>query len=246
MKSKLLRHRLYWFLHSLPVLGRVVARVANWQYHWQNHPTQFLRRAIGRRDNLFVVEIGSNDGKSGDPIYPLLRRHRSWQALFIEPVPFLFEQLQRTHGQNPRFRYEQVAIADRRQTMPFYYVSQSARREVPYLPAFVEQLGSFYRANIEKHMSGPLDRFIVELSLEAVPLADVLDRQRVDRIDILLIDTEGHDWEILRQFDLQRYSPLVIFFEHKHLAPEDKAASRDFLRDYDITDVGHDYLCRRR
>src|SRR5207249_62232 len=102
---------------------------------------------IGGHRDLFIVHIGSNDGKSGDPLYPLIKRHRSWQVLFVEPVPFLFDQLRRNYGKHPRFRYEQVAIADRRQMMPFYYVSEDARREGPHLPAFWEQLGSFYRAN---------------------------------------------------------------------------------------------------
>jgi FkbM family methyltransferase len=205
-----------------------------------------LRRLIGGRKDLFIVEIGSNDGKSGDPLFPLIRSHRSWQALFVEPVPFLFEQLRRNHGDNPRFRYEQVAISEQAQTMPFYYVSPDVRREVPHLPPFLEQLGSFYRANVEKHMTDELDRFIIEMPVEAVTLSTVLDRQKVDRIDVLLIDTEGHDWHVLKQLDLARYSPLIILFEHKFLSPEDKAASREFLSAYEIIDLGYDYLCRRR
>src|SRR4030095_7080294 len=115
--------------------------------------TTRLKLLMGKRKTLFIVEVGSNDGKSGDPLYPLIRSHRSWQALFIEPVPFLFEQLRRNHGDNPRFRYEQVDIAESVQTMPFYYVSPDARREVPHLPDFCEQLGSFFRKNVERHMA---------------------------------------------------------------------------------------------
>jgi FkbM family methyltransferase len=237
---------LYQFLRSLPLVGRLVARLSNWQYHWQNHPTQHLRRILGGRRDLFIVEIGSNDGKSGDPLYPLIRRNRSWQVLFVEPVPFLFERLKRNFAGNPRFRFEQVAIADRAGTLPFYHVSENARREEPHFPEFFEQLGSFYRANLEKHLPGEYERFIVEAPIEAMPLAAVLERQNVSRIDVLLIDTEGYDWEVLRQLDLSRFSPLVIFIEHKHLSPEDKAAMREFLRDYEITDLGHDFLCRRR
>jgi FkbM family methyltransferase len=244
--SEPFRHRVYRFLRALPLVGRAVARISNWQYHYQNHPTQQLRRAIGRRENVYVVEVGSNDGKSGDPLYPLLRSNRSWQALFIEPVPYLFERLKQSYGPDPRFHYEQVAIAERRCTMPFYYVAENAGREAPSLPAFCDQLGSFIRANLERHMPPPLDRFIVEAKLEALPLADVLDRQGVSRIDVLLIDTEGYDWQVLRQVDLQRYAPQVILYEHKHLSAEDKTASREFLRDYEIADLGNDYLCRRK
>lgn len=237
---------LYQFLHKLPLIGRLVARLSNWQYHRRNDPTRQLGRAIGSGRNLFVVEIGSNDGKSGDPLYPLIQRHRSWQVLFVEPVPFLFERLKNNFRGDPRFRFEQVAIAERPQVMPFYHVAEDARREVPYLPEFVEQLGSFSRPNLERHLGGPLDRFIVKAEIEALPLAAVLDRQRVERIDVLLIDTEGYDWQVLKQLDLTRYSPSVIYVEHKHLSPDERTAMREFLRDYEINDLGHDFLCRRR
>jgi FkbM family methyltransferase len=244
--TRKLRHRIIDALRTLPVLGRWVGWLCKKQYHYNDHPTTRLKRLIGQRENLFIVEVGSNDGKSGDPLYPLIRSHRSWEVLFIEPVPFLFEQLKRNHGGNPRFRYEQVAIAESPQTLPFYYVSPDARREVPHLPDFCTQIGSFFRKNVEKHMADELDKYIIEMPVEAVPLATVLERQQVPRIDVLLIDTEGYDWQVLRQLDLSRYSPYIIFFEHKFLSPEDKAASREFLSGYEITDLGFDYLCKRK
>jgi FkbM family methyltransferase len=167
-------------------------------------------------------------------------------VLFIEPVPFLFERLKANFEGDPRFRFEQVAIAEEKRVMPFYHCAESARREVPVLPEFFEQLGSFYRANLEKHLSGELDRYIVEVPIEALPLAAVLARQNVERLDVLVIDTEGYDWQVLRQLDFGKYQPRVIYIEHKHLSAEDRAAMREFLRDYDILDLGCDFLCTRR
>ena len=236
----------YKFLHSLPVIGRWFARFSNWQYHYRNHPTQHLRRALGNSRDLFIVEIGSNDGKSSDPLYPLIRRNRTWNVLFIEPVPFLFERLKANFPDDPRFRFEQVAIAEEKRVMPFYHCAEQARREMPVLPEFFEQLGSFYRGNLEKHLSGELDRYIVEVPIEALPLDAVLKRQKVERLDVLLIDTEGYDWQVLRQLDFGKYQPRVIFIEHKHLSPEDRAAMREFLRDYDILALGYDFFCTRR
>jgi FkbM family methyltransferase len=205
-----------------------------------------MRRLLGGRKDLFVVIVGANDGKLVDPIYPLLRRNRSWQALLIEPVPYLFERLKRNYGKNSRFRYARVAIADCARTMPFYYVSEEARREVPHAPILWEAIGSFNRANLEKHLAGPYDRFIVEEMLEAIPLATVLERERVARIDVLIIDAEGYDWEVLKQLDLKCFSPLVIFYEHKLLSSADKAACRQMLHNYEIEDLGYDDLCVRR
>ena len=237
---------LYQFLRSIPLLGRVVARLGNWHYHWDVHPTTRFRRILRGRKEVSIVVIGANDGKTLDPLYPLLKRNRSWKALFIEPVPYLFARLKANYGSNPRFQFEQVAIADKPQTLPFYYVSEEAGRQVSKTRRILfEQIGSFSRAKVEEHSQG-YEQYIVEVPLEAVPLATVLERRHVEKIDLLLIDCEGYDWDVLKQFDVQRYKPLIIFFEHKHLPAEIKAACREFLRDYDITDLGYDFLCRRR
>jgi hypothetical protein len=52
----------------------------------------------------------------------------------------------------------------------------------------------------------------------------------MSRIDLLVIDTEGHDFRILRQFDLIALAPVLVMFEHQHLSPADKSAAYSLLR----------------
>jgi hypothetical protein len=44
-----------------------------------------------------------------------------------------------------------------------------------------------------------------------------------------VIDTEGWDWRVLRQFDLARLRPRLILVEHQHLTDEDKRAMYERL-----------------
>ena len=37
-----------------------------------------------------IVQIGTNDGERGDPIFTLLRNRRLWRALLVEPLPEIF------------------------------------------------------------------------------------------------------------------------------------------------------------
>jgi FkbM family methyltransferase len=213
---------------------------------WNYEPARQLRRALGNRENLFVVQIGSNDGTTGNPVHQLLSRHPSWRALFVEPVPFLFERLRRNYPDPVRFRFENVAVADAAGTRPFYYVDPAASQSMPDLPRWFQMLGSFERDHVARHLGAALDRFVITVQVQTFPLGAVLKRNHIDRIDVLLIDTEGYDWEILRQLDLQCYQPSVILFEHKHLSPETRADARSFLEQaYNIVDLGEDYLCRR-
>ena len=36
-----------------------------------------------------VVQIGSNDGKTGDPLHKLLLKNKKWKGLFVEPIPYV-------------------------------------------------------------------------------------------------------------------------------------------------------------
>jgi hypothetical protein len=44
-----------------------------------------------------------------------------------------------------------------------------------------------------------------------------------------VIDTEGWDWRILRQFDLTILHPKLILYEHQHLSPQERDQAHQFL-----------------
>jgi FkbM family methyltransferase len=54
------------------------------------------------------------------------------------------------------------------------------------------------------------------VKVEALTLDTVMRRHHpnIDSIDILIIDTEGWELDVLRGFDLARFSPRVVLFEY--------------------------------
>jgi FkbM family methyltransferase len=230
------------FLKSLPFIGPSLTRVYNWK---TGDAGRQLQRILRDQKDLYIVQIGSNDGITGDPIHALLQSHPSWKALLVEPVPFLFERLCKNYSDIPNIRFANVAIAEEAGITTFYFVDPVAKDYVPGLPCWFEQLGSFDRGHITRHLGDALERFIVSTQISTFPLSAVLKRNNVNKIDLLHIDTEGHDWIVLRQLDLSSFCPHVILFEHKHLSEDDKKKALAFLkRDYRITNLGVDYLCR--
>lgn len=237
-------------LRSIPFLRTAVRASRRRFYKWRIE--RHLKRAFSGMKNACVVQIGSNDGKTGDPIRPLLLRNSSWTALLVEPVPFLFERLCRNYAGASRFRLENVAIAEQAGVSPFYYIDKAARKSMSRRPWWFDQIGSFDRRHLVGHLGtagyfgGAEDRLIVSLDVPTLPLPVLLERNNVDRINLLHIDAEGYDWKILSQLDLTKYRPEVILFEHVHLSTKDKGAARAFLQDrYTILQLGDDYLCRR-
>jgi FkbM family methyltransferase len=190
------------------------------------------------------VKVGANDGVTGDPCSDILLAHTSWRGLLIEPVPYCFERLRSTFGDSTRFLLEQVAIGKTHGKAPFYFVDQEAIRSRPNLPFFYDQLGSFDRNHILKHLDATLEPFIIEHEIEVCTLPEVLRRNGIRDVHLLHIDTEGYDYEILKTLNLADHAPMMIFVEHKHLSSIHKAEMRQLLalHGYSVRDCGGDYF----
>lgn len=196
-----------------------------------------IRQRLIELPSVFFVQVGSNDGRNGDPISKLIQRDPRWSGIFIEPVPHIFERLKAHYGEDQRFIYENVLIGKNRDPAKFYFVSDEAKHHLgDTVPVWYDQLGSFNRQHIIKHLDGLLEPYIIEIELPCAPMQDVLGRNAVKHVDLLHIDTEGYDYEVLAQFNFDLYQPAVVLYEHKHLSAElrDKAQKLLIGRGYSL------------
>lgn len=175
----------------------------------------------------FVVQIGANDGAVGDPLAEGFRKSR-WSGLLVEPVPHLYEMLVARYRDRPEVQTERAAISTRDGEAPLYRL-----RTVPgESPGWFNQLATLDREILLKHRSSipEIDSLLIEERVPTVRLDTLLERHGISRIDLLVIDTEGHDFEILRTVDLTRFRPTLLMFEHQHLSETDKQAAYALLR----------------
>ena len=173
------------------------------------------------------MQVGSNDGLQGDPIAALIRQNSAWRVLFIEPLPHIFRRLITNYPQLPNYSFENVAISLERGKRRMYYVSDEIKRVRQNVPYFYDQIGSFDFNHVLKHGFGP---FITSEEVRCEPLADTLARNGITRIDLIHIDTEGFDFEIIKQLDLTEQAPRAILYEHTHLSELDKVTAKRLLR----------------
>jgi len=54
--------------------------------------TEWLHRLLGTQRDVFFIQIGANDGKTYDYIYPIAR-DRGWRGVLVEPIGYLFSRL---------------------------------------------------------------------------------------------------------------------------------------------------------
>jgi FkbM family methyltransferase len=241
-------HAIKTFLKKIPILGPLAKQIHS--RLWHRLPSELTLtdwiELLIPQEEAQIVQIGSNDGKEGDPIHCLLEKRKKWKALLVEPVPYLFERLKRNYPDHPRFRFENAAINDGTNAT-FYWVDESARKNLPDLPFWYDQLGSFDRQHIVKHLDGVLEPYIVSTEIRGLSLGDLFLKNRISRISLLHVDAEGHDYKIISQLDLSTTRPDIILFEHSHLADDELQDSiRRFSRRYKIFKFKFDFLCVKK
>ncbi len=187
--------------------------------------SEVLDRLQARGEQLSFLQVGAGDGRTLDPIFEYVKRN-NWHGLLLEPVSSLFEQLVSNYAGLP-VEFENVAIASRAETKPFFRVA-----DVAGLPAWTRLLGSFSEEHVRAQAAlvPEIADNIVAEQVQCETIDEVTRAHGIDAIDLLVIDTEGFDFEIIKLVDASRMDPDVIIFEHVHLSVSDQGAAIRFLR----------------
>lgn len=191
------------------------------------YPTYWFQKVLGDK-KVQIVQIGSNDGRAGDPLYHLLHKKTTWYGLFVEPVSYIFEKLKKNYPDASRFRFENSAI-NKGESLEFYWVDPVAKEHLVGLPFYFDQLGSFNKDHIIKALDGKLEPYIISEKVSGITLDGLLEKHQIVDFDILHIDVEGYDWEVLSQLNQKKYQPTFILYEGVHLSKLDLKKSSDFL-----------------
>jgi hypothetical protein len=81
---------------------------------------------------------------------------------------------------------------------------------------------------------------LVRIDVPCMTFESLCRKHDVTRLDLLLIDAEGHDWNIIRSIDLSIRHPRLLIFEHEHLPEADRAQCEGMLREagYQLAALG--------
>jgi FkbM family methyltransferase len=176
------------------------------------------------RDAVFV-EIGANDGVKDSYLREQILAGR-WRGVMVEPVPYVFERLQRNYAALDRIALENAAIADRDGELPFFHLAEAPDPES--LPDWYDEIGSFKRDAVLGHRGDipDIDRRLVEATVPCLTFDSLCRKHGIGRLDLVLIDAEGYDAEILAGIGLEDRHPRLLVYEHYHLTPAQRDACR--------------------
>ncbi|TDU71409.1 FkbM family methyltransferase [Prosthecobacter fusiformis] len=172
-------------------------------------------------DDFVVCQVGASDGKSSDPLEHLIDKYEL-KGILIEPLPGSFELLAKKYHRYERITCVNCAISDIEGLVTFYCPKNNGRTGISEF-----QKSGMTKVSLVK--AGIPESDIEEISVNSKTLPQVMQDQGLAKIDLLQIDTEGYDYEIVKQGLKLPAPPAIIHFETIHLSRFDKLNSRHVL-----------------
>ena len=143
------------------------------------------------------IEIGSCDFRTLNHL-----SDHGWLGIIVDPVKKYLDNLDR----KPNVVYENVAISDKRGALDLYQFREDL------INKDYDFAGMSTIHPIEENL-----HLMDKISVEAITYQDLIERNGIERVDFLKIDTEGHDLTILKTviFD-GPLRPQIIKVEHEY------------------------------
>ena len=141
------------------------------------------------------------------------------KVLLIEPVKYNFDQLKNRFKNYKNIIFENIAIGEKNELIDFFYILESSVTKLK--KHWASGIGSFSKDHILKHRT---KRFqvteddIKSIKIKAVTFDNVIEKHKIERINKLIIDTEGFDYKIIKSINFKKILINEIMFEKKHLA----------------------------
>lgn len=184
-----------------------------------------------RKGDVFVLQVGANDGVRADPVRPLVTEF-PWHGLLVEPQPFVYQKLIENYAGYDRLQFADTLISNHTELHATLF---TPRPKLDNDRLRLTGLAGLERNSLVERLKqiglGESDYTIDEISARCTTLDNLVTERNIDRIDVLVIDAEGHDFNILTTLDFSRFKPSLIMMEFFHLSNVQQRECLKFLSD---------------
>lgn len=212
--------------------------------------TKTLHHLGKNKKDAFVVQIGAMDGINFDDTRGFLDMYR-WNALLVEPIPAIYEELKKNFSDRTNYIFENSAIANYDGEIVMLTIPPDVIERENLHPGYKGMsavyplkngFGSSYQRDID--VKG---QFGINMVVPCLTLDSLFIKHNVSKIDIFICDAEGYDWEIFKQLDLEKFQPDFMKLEYINLTEEEKSLMIKKLEDNDyVISISQDVDCVKR
>ena len=225
-----------------------------YNFFWRPKPNSLeavLDKFSNEHKHIFFIQVGSNDGFQHDPLCKFIKRD-GWRGLLLEPQPSAFKSLQYIYQNDSVTPVNRALDQEDKQRKLFKVAFSEAR--------WATGLSSFNRSQLvamieSGHISRQCNKYGIQMPeaeediigydlIQCSSFETLIAENKVEKVDLIHIDTEGYDFEVLKLFPFHSFQPKVVIFEHSHLSAEDRTAATEMLekQGYNIRSYGADTL----
>lgn len=148
----------------------------------------------------YFVEVGAYDGITHSCTYDLAKN--GWSGIYIEPIEEHFNECVKNHRNHDVYVCNYAICSDKLLVNGEWSTSNlNAEKD-------------FNNAGMKVDFSGEI-REVKNTTLE-----NILNEFRPKNIDLMVIDTEGNEYDVLTSFYLKKWKPKMIIIEMHEQSPE--------------------------
>jgi FkbM family methyltransferase len=179
-------------------------------------------------EKFVLVQIGANDGWMCDRMNTFVLENDP-KAILVEPIPCYFDVLRTNYKNNKNITFVNKAIDSKKGQREMFYIeeqrfqNEEVRFRMENTPHLFKEhwargLGSFY--NDKNNLACPeLKSFSSSIIVETLTFEELLEQNNItpDMNIVVQTDCEGHDFELLKTFNFEKFSPVMYISEIYHL-----------------------------
>lgn len=174
-----------------------------------------------------IIQIGANKGNTdNDMVWAMCEQAKpqsyKWNLILVEPNPYAMSILKKSYDKFENVRFVEAAVSNRRGSSYLYIDNvDKAGHE-----------GSQHASLNKSHLlkMGHQKTDITSIQVSTILFEDLVNYNQP--VDLLQIDTEGHDFEILMSIDFNRHVVNRICYEYIHMTKKQHDAIINELRTF--------------
>ena len=226
-------------------LFRIYFRPNSHNYAFKQYVTDLTESCLienyfnNLKNEGFFIHIGICNYEK-DFFRPFFEK-KNFKGLLLEANPHFINDINK--NLNPNFKLRNILVDNNETNKFLYYVDTDS---IDKYPKYVKGICSVNKTNLTLHHIKEMD--IKKIKVESKKLSSIIKEENVEKIDFLIIDVEGLEFNILYEFLTSTNFKPNIIFEMKFMQKDQIFKILDLLKsyEYDITLFKNDFICLKK